>query len=66
MTQTIHSKPTRTALVIGATGGFGGAVAEDLFDRGLCLPSGSNLTEGDLQRVVAVVVGCASFTARAI
>jgi pyridoxal phosphate-dependent aminotransferase EpsN len=34
---------------------FGGAVAEDLFDRGLCLPSGSNLTEGDLQRVVEVV-----------
>jgi dTDP-4-amino-4,6-dideoxygalactose transaminase len=37
---------------------FGGAVAEDLFDRGLCLPSGSNLTEGDLQRVVEVVRGC--------
>jgi pyridoxal phosphate-dependent aminotransferase EpsN len=30
----------------------GGDVAEDLFNRGLCLPSGSNLTEEDLERVV--------------
>ncbi|MGD9633934.1 MAG: aminotransferase class I/II-fold pyridoxal phosphate-dependent enzyme [Pirellulales bacterium] len=29
----------------------GGAVADDLFCRGLCLPSGSNLTTADLQRV---------------
>lgn len=35
----------------------GGAVAEDLFERGLCLPSGSNLEEGDLARVVEVVRG---------
>lgn len=34
---------------------IGGKVAEDLFDRGLCLPSGSNLTEHDLERVVAIV-----------
>jgi len=33
----------------------GGAVAERLFDRGLCLPSGSNLSESDLARVVEVV-----------
>jgi dTDP-4-amino-4,6-dideoxygalactose transaminase len=37
---------------------FGGEVAEDLFNRGLCLPSGSNLTEGDLGRVVDVVRRC--------
>jgi pyridoxal phosphate-dependent aminotransferase EpsN len=30
----------------------GGAVAEDLFARGLCLPSGSNLTDDDRARVV--------------
>jgi pyridoxal phosphate-dependent aminotransferase EpsN len=30
----------------------GGAVAADLFAGGLCLPSGSNLTTGDLTRVV--------------
>jgi dTDP-4-amino-4,6-dideoxygalactose transaminase len=29
----------------------GGAVAEDLFERGLCLPSGSSLTDADRQRI---------------
>lgn len=33
----------------------GGAVSEDLFERGLCLPSGTAMTEADLARVVAVV-----------
>jgi len=33
----------------------GGAVAADLFARGLCLPSGSNLSEADLQRVAAAI-----------
>ncbi|HEX5723968.1 MAG TPA: aminotransferase class I/II-fold pyridoxal phosphate-dependent enzyme [Longimicrobiaceae bacterium] len=33
----------------------GGAVADDLFERGLCLPSGSSLEEEDLARVVEVV-----------
>ncbi|MCE7979674.1 MAG: aminotransferase class I/II-fold pyridoxal phosphate-dependent enzyme [Caldilinea sp. CFX5] len=33
----------------------GGAVAEDLFARGLCLPSGSSLGEAELARVVAVI-----------
>ncbi len=36
----------------------GGAVAEDLFERGLCLPSGTAMTEADLERVVGVVKGC--------
>ena len=31
---------------------IGGAIAEDLFERGLCLPSGSNLTTEDLERVI--------------
>ncbi|HFS67692.1 MAG TPA: pyridoxal phosphate-dependent aminotransferase [Flavobacteriia bacterium] len=30
-------------------------VSEDLFNRGLCLPSGSNLSKADLNRVVTVV-----------
>ena len=34
---------------------LGGAVANDLFARGLCLPSGSSLSESDLAEVVAVV-----------
>ena len=29
--------------------------SEDLFERGLCLPSGSNLSEEDLYRVVGIV-----------
>lgn len=37
----------------------GGRVAEDLFSRGLCLPSGSNLSVDDLQRVVEVIRRCA-------
>jgi len=34
----------------------GGSVAEDLFDRGLCLPSGTAMTEGDLNRVVETIM----------
>ena len=33
-----------------------GRVAADLFERGLCLPSGSNLTSDDLERVVDVML----------
>jgi dTDP-4-amino-4,6-dideoxygalactose transaminase len=33
----------------------GGEVCADLFRRGLCLPSGSALTEHDRERVVAAV-----------
>ncbi len=36
----------------------GGTVSEDLFARGLCLPSGTQLTEGDLNRIVSVIRGC--------
>ena len=35
----------------------GGAVAEDLFAHGLCLPSGSAMTEADQQRVIEIVRG---------
>jgi pyridoxal phosphate-dependent aminotransferase EpsN len=34
---------------------YGGAVAERLFDWGLCLPSGSNLVSSDLDRVIEAV-----------
>jgi dTDP-4-amino-4,6-dideoxygalactose transaminase len=34
---------------------YGEKVCESLFDNGLCLPSGSILTEGDLARVVEVI-----------
>ncbi|MFB8797060.1 MAG: DegT/DnrJ/EryC1/StrS family aminotransferase [Microcoleus sp.] len=34
---------------------MGGVVAEELFEYGLCLPSGSNLTEVDLERVTSAI-----------
>lgn len=37
---------------------MGGKVAENLFSRGLCLPSGSNLTQEELQRIVGVIRHC--------
>jgi dTDP-4-amino-4,6-dideoxygalactose transaminase len=36
----------------------GGAVSEDLFERGLCLPSGTQMSDADLERVVEVVRKC--------
>lgn len=52
-------KPMHLQPVFAHCEKFGGEVAEDLFTRGLCLPSGSNLSEADLERVVAVVRNCA-------
>lgn len=34
----------------------GGAVSQDLFERGLCLPSGSTLTRGELDRVTGALL----------
>lgn len=34
---------------------YGSGVAENLFDKGLCLPSGSNLTENDRARISEVL-----------
>ena len=48
-------KPMHLQPVFADCDRFGGEVAEDFFNRGLCLPSGSNLSEADLQRVVDVV-----------
>lgn len=36
---------------------IGGEVAEDLFNRGLCLPSGTAMTEEHLYRIVGVIRG---------
>jgi dTDP-4-amino-4,6-dideoxygalactose transaminase len=50
-------KPMHMQPVFSKAPYFGGKVAEELFEKGLCLPSGSNLTEEDLQRVVFGVRG---------
>jgi len=36
----------------------GGAVAEDLFAKGLCLPSGSSLTEQEQRRIITAIDEC--------
>ena len=41
---------------------FGGDVSARLFERGLCLPSGSALTDGQQDRVVAAVLGTQALT----
>jgi dTDP-4-amino-4,6-dideoxygalactose transaminase len=38
----------------------GGEVSQQLFQTGLCLPSGSNLSQDDLQRIVQIVRGAAA------
>jgi pyridoxal phosphate-dependent aminotransferase EpsN len=48
-------KPMHRQPVFADCDVYGGTVAEELFDRGLCLPSGSNLTPADLDRVIAEV-----------
>ena len=35
-----------------------GTVAERLFADGICLPSGTNMNEGDIKRVVKVICNC--------
>jgi len=53
-------KPMHLQPVFRAMAVRGGAVSADLFARGLCLPSGSALTEHDRQRVVDVVRAAAT------
>jgi len=48
-------KPMHLQPVFADCETIGGCVAADLFQRGLCLPSGSNLTPAELARVVAVI-----------
>jgi pyridoxal phosphate-dependent aminotransferase EpsN len=50
-------KPMHLQPVFAGCEAVGGAVAEELFDRGLCLPSGSSLTPDDQARIVSVVEG---------
>lgn len=48
-------KPLHLQPVFAGCECIGGAIAEDLFERGLCLPSGSNLTTEDLERVIHAI-----------
>lgn len=49
-------KPMHLQPVFASYPYYGGTVAESLFYTGLCLPSGSNLTDADRMRIKAVVL----------
>lgn len=48
-------KPLHLQPVFSGCECFGGEVAEDLFHQGLCLPSGSNLTDRELSLVIQAI-----------
>jgi pyridoxal phosphate-dependent aminotransferase EpsN len=48
-------KPLHLQPAFATCESVGGGVAADLFARGLCLPSGSSLSEGDLDRVCTLI-----------
>lgn len=48
-------KPMHLQPVFSYAAYFGNKVAEELFERGLCLPSGSNLTASERERIVGKI-----------
>jgi dTDP-4-amino-4,6-dideoxygalactose transaminase len=50
-------KPMHLQPVFEGTPFYGDGTSEALFDKGLCLPSGSSLTDDDILRVVDVIKG---------
>ena len=50
-------KPLHLQPVFASSPYYGEKISENLFDNGLCLPSGSSLTENDLDRVIEVIIG---------
>jgi dTDP-4-amino-4,6-dideoxygalactose transaminase len=51
-------KPMHLQPVFAAATRSGGAVSERLFARGLCLPSGTQMTDDDVARVADIVRAC--------
>lgn len=49
-------KPLHLQAVFKSARYFGETVAEDLFNQGLCLPSGSNLSASDRDRVISLIL----------
>lgn len=48
-------KPMHLQPVFAAYPYYGGSVSEELFERGLCLPSGSRLSDDETSRVIEVI-----------
>lgn len=57
-------KPMHVQPIFSRYESVGGEVAEHLFDRGLCLPSGSSLTDEDHRRVTDVIASVADRAAQ--
>ena len=48
-------KPMHLQPIFEKSPNYSDGTSEDLFDRGLCLPSGSNLLEEDLERIIRII-----------
>jgi dTDP-4-amino-4,6-dideoxygalactose transaminase len=48
-------KPMHLQPVFESSPYYGGKISENLFDNGLCLPSGSNLSDNDRERIANVI-----------
>jgi dTDP-4-amino-4,6-dideoxygalactose transaminase len=48
-------KPMHLQPVFAGCPAYVNGVSEDLFIRGLCLPSGSNLSGSDLERIIGII-----------
>jgi dTDP-4-amino-4,6-dideoxygalactose transaminase len=59
-------KPMHMQPVFADTTFFGNGTSERLFENGLCLPSGSNLTREELEKVAEIVVAICSRKVRNI
>ena len=53
-------KPMHLQPVFAEVPRVGGSVSEDCFDRGVCLPSGSGMTDDDVARVISAVTDLAT------
>ena len=49
-------KPMHLQPVFAGHKSVGGAVSESIFARGLCLPSGTDMTDSDIMRVVRIIM----------
>ena len=49
-------KPMHLQPIFKNSPNYSDGTSKDLFERGLCLPSGSNLTTHDLERIVALIL----------
>ncbi len=49
-------KPMHMQPIFETSPNYSDGTSADLFDRGLCLPSGSNLADQDLERIVTIIL----------